>query len=85
MENFVRYAIAFAPETRTSAMAPSPGGVEMAAMVSETVIILAEILPREETTSTSGVAVARNYDSCRACLGPTTACVANGRLAACRE
>src|SRR5207244_13085400 len=29
---------AFAPETRTSAMAPSPGGVETAAMVSETVI-----------------------------------------------
>src|SRR6476661_7143571 len=32
--------MAFAPETRTSAMAPSPGGVEIAAIVSETVMIL---------------------------------------------
>src|SRR4029077_4955100 len=32
-------SIAFAPEIRTSAIAPSPGGVEIAAMVSETVMI----------------------------------------------
>jgi len=43
MKDFVRTPTAFAPETRTSAMAPSPGGVETGKHVSENVITLAKL------------------------------------------